>query len=303
MMRAVLPLRDGVGASCVVLPSQRGRWALLLDALAELFPEVGRAAWQARMARGDVLGADGVPLAPHAPCVPGAKVHYYRDVPHEPPIPFAEEVIFQDDWIVVADKPHFLPVTPGGRHLRETLLVRLRRRLGIDTLAPMHRLDRETAGLVLFSVQPATRNRYAAMFRERSVDKLYEAIAPWRETLALPRVHRSRLQEGASFMTMGEVPGEPNSETAVSLLARRGDRALYALQPLTGKRHQLRVHMAALGLPIEGDAIYPVLQPALAGDDPGAYARPLQLLARRAAFTDPVTGQARVFQSRRQLDF
>lgn len=296
-----LPLKDGVGASCVAIPSQHGRWALLLDALDALFPDVGRTAWQARMARGDVLDASGAPLAPDAPCRPGARVHYYRDVPDEPPLPFMEEVIFQDAWIVVADKPHFMPVTPGGRHLRETLLVRLRRRLGIDTLAPMHRIDRETAGLVLFSVQPATRCHYSALFRDRSVHKLYEAIAPWRETLTLPRVHRSRLEEGDSFMTMREVPGEPNTETAIALLERRGELARYALEPLTGRRHQLRAHMAALGLPIIGDAIYPVLQPEIAADDPQAFAQPLQLLARAVAFDDPVTGQARRFESGRRL--
>ena len=160
----------------------------------------------------DALGA---PVAAEAPFTPHSKLFYYRRLPPEPRIPFDEAVLFQDDLIVVADKPHFLPVTPSGRYLQETLLVRLKRKLGIDTLAPVHRIDRETAGLVLFTVQPATRGRYQALFRERTAEKRYEAIAPLLE--GLPLIHASRLEEGDSFMTMREVPGEPNAETHIEL--------------------------------------------------------------------------------------
>lgn len=297
-----LPSRDGVGASCVALPE--GPWHDLLDFLCERFVQIPRDEWQDRMARGEVVDAQGRPLPADAPFIAHRKVHYYRRLPTEPRLPVEEAVLYQDEWIVVADKPHFLPVLPSGRYLQETLLVRLKRRLGLDTLAPVHRIDRETAGLVLFTVRPETRGRYQALFRERAVDKRYEAVAGWRDELA-ERWHgvmrrRSRLVDGDSFMTVREADGEPNAETEIELLAREGDWARYGLRPLSGKRHQLRVHMAALGLPLRHDLIYPVLQPDSAQPD---WDRPLQLLARSLSFTDPVTREARNFESRFRLQW
>ncbi len=296
-----MPTRNGVGASCVTLP--RGGWPTILDYLVQQFPAIARAEWQGRMERGHVLDAAGEQLAPDTPFRPQTRVYYWRDLPQEPRIPFDEVVLYQDDWLLVADKPHFLPVTPGGRYLQETLLVRLKRKTGLDRLAPIHRIDRETAGLVMFALQPDTRDRYAALFRDRTVTKHYEAIAPWREDLALPMTCRSRLVEGDSFMTMREAPGEPNSETRIDLIERRGGMARYSLQPHTGRRHQLRAQMAALGLPIANDQIYPVLQPEQPAGEEADYSRPLKLLARAIAFTDPVTGQARQFESRLRLRF
>lgn len=296
-----MPTRNGVGASCVALP--QGEWPTILDYLVQQFPAIARAEWQARMARGHVLDASGGMLAPDAPYVAQARVYYWRDVPDEPRIPFDEEVLYQDDFLLVADKPHFLPVTPGGRYLQETLLVRLKRKTGMDDLAPIHRIDRETAGLVLFAIQPATRDRYAALFRDRTIVKHYEAIAPWRADLVLPLVYRSRLVEGDSFMTMREEPGEPNAETRIEVIEKMGGMARYSLQPHTGRRHQLRAQMAALGLPIANDQIYPVLQPEAPAGADADYSRPLKLLAKAIAFTDPVTGQARQFESRLRLDF
>jgi tRNA pseudouridine32 synthase/23S rRNA pseudouridine746 synthase len=223
-------------------------------------------------------------------------------VAREPAIPFEAAVLYQDDYLVVADKPHFLPVTPSGRYVQQTLLVRLRRALGIDTLTPAHRIDRETAGLVLFTVQPHTRNLYQTLFRDRSVRKEYEAIAPHRADLALPLRYRSRLVESApAFMQMREEAGEANAETLVSLIEKKDKLARYALQPVTGQKHQLRAHMAALGIPIVNDRIYPHLYP-----DEGEqqdYSRPLQLLAKRICFTDPLSGEERVFESRFALHF
>ncbi|HET7792673.1 MAG TPA: pseudouridine synthase [Rhizobacter sp.] len=288
------PSDEGVGRSCVALPE--GPWATQIEFLVHRFPRIPPEEWIARMQRGDVTDARGAAVAPQAPFTPHAKLYYYRRLPSEPRIPFEETVLYQDDLIVVADKPHFLPVTPSGRYLQETLLVRLKRRLGIDTLAPVHRIDRETAGLVLFTVQPATRGRYQALFRERAAEKCYEAIAPWRE--GLPLIYRSRLEEGHSFMTMREAPGEPNAETRIELIERLSQLARYGLRPMTGKRHQLRVHMAALGVPIVNDLIYPVLQPDTLQPD---YGRPLQLLARSLAFVDPVSGESRRFESRHRL--
>jgi tRNA pseudouridine32 synthase/23S rRNA pseudouridine746 synthase len=240
---------------------------------------------------------------------------YWRDPPPEHPVPGDLDILHQDERLVVVDKPHFLPVTPGGRHLHETALVKLRRATGIATLAPMHRLDRETAGVLAFTVQPATRHAYQAVLRDRQAHKVYEAVAPWRADLALPLVARHRLRErpGDAFMQMEVVEGAPNAETRIDLIARlpevpddldgsHGPLAHYRLTPVTGRKHQLRAQMAALGLPITGDRIYPTLWP---DTPPGAvpdFRRPLQLLARELAFTDPVTGQARHFTSRRRLE-
>lgn len=299
--QAVLPTRDGVGPSCVALPA--GPWPTLLDFLVHRFAAVGRDEWLARLQRGEVADAHGQAVCATMPYQAHTRVYYYRSLPQEAPIPFDEAVLYQDDWLVVADKPHFLPVVPAGRYVQETLLVRLKKRLGIDTLVPMHRLDRETAGLVLFTIQPASRDRYQALFRHRQVLKHYEAIAPHRPDLPLPACRRSRLVPGASFMTMCEAPGEPNTETALQCTEVQGDWARYALSPTTGLKHQLRVHMAALGRPIRHDLIYPVLQPEAAADGRGAYPPALQLLARSIAFTDPVTGQARRFESQQSLAF
>ncbi len=252
------------------------------------------------MQSGLVLDENGQPLQSDASYQAGQRIYYYRHVPVEPLVPFEETILYQDDHLLVADKPHFLPVSPTGRYVQETLLVRLKRRTGIDDLVPIHRIDRDTAGLVLLSVQRASRDAYAAMFRQRAVHKNYEAIAPYRADLALPLTHRSRLSEGDSFMQMREVPGVPNSETRIDLMEKMGDLARYRLQPITGKRHQLRVHMCALGMPICGDQIYPVMtpEPDVAALD---YSQPLQLLARSLLFTDPVSGQAQAFTSQRVL--
>lgn len=300
-VRPPLPTRDGVSPSSVALPS--GPWATVLDFMAERLPAVSRDGWRQRMAIGDVVDDQGHPVPPHAPYRAQSRLHYWRALPFEHPIPFEEHIVFQDEHLVIADKPHFLPLTPKGRYVQETLLVRLKRRLGIDTLVPMHRLDRETAGLVAFTVQPASRDAYQALFRQQQVHKVYEAVAPFRADLPLPQRHCSRLVESDHFMAMTEVPGEPNSDTLIELLDTRHGQGLYRLSPRTGKRHQLRAHLHALGIPIVNDRIYPVLQPADAPDATPNWDHPLQLLARHLAFTDPVTGQPRAFTSQRSLDW
>ena len=291
------PMRDGVGPSCVALPA--GDWPTIADFLIQRFPAVGAARWQARIAGGEVVDEHGVAVTPQRCHQPRLRVYYYRSVDAEPRLPFDEVVLFQDELLVAVDKPHFLPMTPGGRHLQETLLVRLKRRLGIATLVPLHRLDRETAGVVVFGVQPGLRDRYHALFRERRVDKQVEAIAAWRADLALPLLRRSRIVQDTHFMRMREAPGEPNAQTHISVLERSGGLARYRLSPLTGLTHQLRVHCAALGLPILNDLMYPTLSPAGSDD----HARPLQLLARSLGFTDPLTGEAREFTSLRALSW
>lgn len=251
------------------------------------------------MAQGDVVTEQGQRLTPLSPYQSHIRLYYYREVPNEPHIPFDEVVLFQDEHLVVVDKPHFLPVMPSGGYLAETVLVRLKRRLNIDTLVPIHRIDRDTAGLVMFSKQPASRAAYHTLFSQRAVKKSYEAIARWRDDLALPLTRESRIVEADHFMLQHEASGAPNAITHIDVLEVRGARARYQLNPVTGRRHQLRVHMAALGVPIEGDGLYPVLTPEGQID----YVHPLQLLAKRIEFVDPVSGQSRRFESTRQLDF
>lgn len=296
----MLPVRDGVGPSVVVLPP--GPWTNVLDFLVERFPAWPAAHWCARIQAGEVVDRCGHPVTPDQPYVPNGKLYYYRHLPDEPVPADAVPVLFEDELLVVADKPHFVPVTPSGRYLQQSLLVRLRRQLALPALTPLHRIDRETAGLVLFAKQPATCGSYKALFAGRQVAKQYEAIAPASTTLQFPLSRTTAMADAEHFMQMREVPpdhpGARQAHTEVELLETRGRWARYRLHPLTGRRHQLRVHMAGLGLPIVGDRIYPVLQP-VDTDEPH---NPLRLLAQRIAFRDPVTGLERCFTSARQLD-
>jgi tRNA pseudouridine32 synthase / 23S rRNA pseudouridine746 synthase len=295
------PTRNGVGPSSVTVPGTVTAWPGVIDFLSQRFASIPRATWAARMADGRVIDAAGARITEATPARPHMKVFYYRDITSEPRIPFDEVVLFQDDYLVVADKPHFLPVIPSGRYVQETLLTRLKRRLRLDALTPIHRIDMDTAGLVVFSIQPDTRDAYHRLFRERDVTKIYEAIAPLWPTAVFPCTRKSRLVESDQFMHMQEVPGEPNAETRIDLLETRGTLARYSLRPHTGQKHQLRAHMAALGAPIVNDRLYPVIQAyADTGTD---YSAPLQLLAKSIAFTDPVTGQARHFDSAQFLSF
>ena len=285
-----LPLRDGVAASAVFCPP--GPWPTLTAFLDERLPRV--LDWAARIARGDVVDDAGQPL-PAAPYLGNRRAYYWRHLDVEPEVPFEARILFQDEHLLVADKPHFLPVTPSGIYARQTLMARLRHATGLLDLNPVHRLDRETAGLVVFNLRREERDAYHRLFRERSVAKVYEAVAllgpgPW------PRVLRHRLAEpeGEGFMQMQVVDGEPNAQTWVNLVeALPGGLARYELRPHTGQRHQLRVQMNAIGLPLVGDRIYPVLQPH---ENPPRFNAPLQLVARAIAFTDPVTGLSRRFE-------
>lgn len=289
------PPRDGVGASCVVLPE--GPWATVDAFLAQRFPNVSAAEWQQRLQDGQVVDDQGQHVAPNCPYTPRRRLYYFRTLPAEPRIPFEATVLWQDEHLLVVDKPHFLPVLPSGKYLQETVLVRLKRALGMEDLSPIHRIDRDTAGLVLFSKQVATRGAYQELFRTRQVDKTYEAIAPWNPALQWPLRRESRIEPASHFMQQCEVPGAPNAITTIEPMEVLGELARYALKPITGRRHQLRVHMAALGLPLLGDGIYPTLTPEGSSD----YAQPLQLLAKAIAFTDPVSGKPQRFESERKL--
>ncbi|KWR79132.1 MULTISPECIES: pseudouridine synthase [Pseudomonas] len=287
-------------ASTLHLPA--GPWSTVLDCLCARFPAIPRETWLQRLARGRVLDAEGKPLDASTPHREGLRVHYFREVEAETPIPFEERILHVDEHLVVADKPHFLPVTPSGQYVEQTLLARLARRLDNPLLVPLHRIDRPTAGLVLFSANPASRAAYQALFRERRMHKRYEAIAPPLPQLDFPHVRRSRLVDGEPFILMREAEGAINSETRIEVLERREHWWRYALYPVSGKRHQLRVHMAALGAALRNDPLYPQLLPEeqRRSDD---YSRPLQLLARHLAFDDPLTGRPRQFDSQLQLDW
>ena len=269
----------------------------MLSFLLERYPQISAAQWLDRMARGEVLNGDGAVLGPDSAYRRGMRIFYYRELERETPIPFHEEILFQDEHLVVVDKPHFLPMTPAGRFVQETLLTRLKKNLDCAELTPIHRLDRETAGVVIFSRLVASRGAYQTLFQRREVRKTYEALAPVLAGRDFPFTYRSRMVEGEQFFLMREEAGEPNSETVIDVIERRGEVNLYRLYPHTGRKHQLRVHLAALGIPIVNDAFYPLAQPCKEDD----MSHPLQLLARAIDFTDPLSGEPRHFESRRSL--
>ncbi len=272
-------------------------WATVRDHLVERLA-AGPGMIDGMLDAGLIVDAEGRPVPRDMPYVPGMFVWFHRELPDEERVPFPVDVVYRDEHVVVADKPHFLATTPRGSHVAETALARLRRQLGIPTLSAAHRLDRLTAGLILFTVRPEERGAYQSLFRDRRVEKVYEAVAPYDTTVDLPRTVRSRIVKPRGHMAAQEIDGEPNAETWIELLAVRKGVARYRLLPRTGQTHQLRVHMSALGLPILGDPLYPVVtEPVAVGD----FRHPLQLLARELEFTDPVTGREHRFVSRREL--
>jgi len=295
MAAAPLPMRDGVAPSYLWLPE--GHWPDLLTFLLARFPDVAEASWRDRMARGEVRDGAGRVLAPDSAFRRGMQIFYYRELAAETPIPFKEEVLFMDQHLLVVDKPHFLPMIPSGRFLHETLLVRLKKQFNEEALTPIHRLDRETAGVVIFSRRQDSRGAYQSLFQQRVIEKEYEALAPHLQGREFPFTYRSRMVEGDKFFTMKEVAGVANSETVIDVIERRAGCTLYRLLPHTGRQHQLRVHLAALGIPIINDAFYPVALPCKQDD----VSSPLKLLARRIAFDDPLTGRRREFFSHRTL--
>ncbi len=289
-----LPTRHGISPSCVWLP--RESHSTLLDFLSTRFHEIPRSTWIARLEQGLVLNQQGTAFQLDSPYVADQHIYYYRNIENEERIPFAETVLYQDEHLLVADKPHFLPVIPSGKYVQETLLTRLKNKLGLDDLAPIHRIDRETAGLVLFSINPATRDAYQTLFRERTIHKTYEAIAPLNANLTMPMTYQSRMVKGEPFFRMKEIDGEANCETRLEILETHRNFAKFQLSPITGKQHQLRVHLASLGIPIVYDPFYPELT-----EWKEDYDKPLQLLAKQVRFIDPITGKNHLFTSEQKL--
>ena len=293
--------QSGISPSKVFLPQGGHSHATVLDFLVDKFPAIRAEEWISRFNDGLIFDADGQTLSVTSQYLPGAFIYYFRRVESEEPIPFKETIIYQDDYLLIADKPHFLPVTPGGHYLQETLLVRLKKSTGIETLSPIHRIDRETAGLVAFSKRPEDRNAYQALFRDKAVKKNYQAIAPFREDLRhrFPIHYQSRIEESSVFIQMHEVAGESNSDTWIDIEEVSDSWAKYSLKLGTGKKHQLRVHMSSLGIPIKNDQIYPVLQPHVITNKD--FSEPLQLLAKELSFVDPMSGLKHHFFSSQAL--
>ncbi|MCR2826762.1 pseudouridine synthase [Microbacterium sp. zg.Y909] len=303
------PVRDGVGATRLRVPST-GPWATIADYVLERFEHIDRQVLHDRIDRGDVVDARGAAVRRDTPLGATEFIWYHREPPAvERIVPFDEEILHIDDDLVVIDKPHFLPTTPGGRFLNHTALVRMRRRLDNPDLVPIHRLDRATAGVLMFSARPATRGAYQSMFERREVQKVYEAVSalPPGGLPAFPLVHRSHIEKFRDNLCVQTRPDrEPNAETLIELVGTGTSTGGHAgvevvhtrLRPRTGRMHQLRVHLAQLGLGILGDRYYPELLPETPQDDPD---RPMQLLATHLRFTDPLTGRPRAFTTRRRL--
>ncbi|WP_319445890.1 MULTISPECIES: pseudouridine synthase [unclassified Mycobacterium] len=293
--QAPLPDRDGIGPARVRLRGSAGRSGAtrgeLVRVVAELTERFGPTA-AAKVLAGEVVCADGTAVTEATVLPRDAYVYLYRELPIEAVVPFEIPVLYRDDDIVVVDKPHFLATMPRGGHVAQTALVRLRRELELPELSPAHRLDRLTAGVLLFTARREVRGAYQTMFARGEVSKTYLARAGV-SPLEFPLTLRSRITKQRSRLQAFEEPGEPNAETVVEYL---GD-GVYRLTPKTGRTHQLRVHMASLGLPIVNDSLYPnVIDVA-----PDDFSMPLQLLAQTLAFDDPLRGGRREFVSARTL--
>ncbi|MGO4192002.1 RluA family pseudouridine synthase [Arthrobacter sp. YAF17] len=321
-MQSPLPVRDGVNATRLRLPDE-GPWDTAMDYMMHRWGHIDPQGIEDRFDAGEIVGEAGIPLDRATPLRNHTFIWYYRTLPPEERIPVELAILHQDDHLLVVDKPHFLPTTPGGTYIQESALVRLRNQLNLPDLIPMHRLDRMTAGILLLSTNPETRGKYQVLFEKRQVQKEYECVsaaepAPGHAAVDFPAVVRNRMTKSRSYLLAEVIDGEPNAETRIERLrifdgaapatpgadtpnnASDGGatrRALYRLEPHSGKTHQLRVHMASLGLGIVNDAFYP----ELLDKAPDDYSKPLQLLARGIRFVDPITGNPVEYRSGLEL--
>jgi len=287
-------------SSRVSLPRTAKPYPAILDFLVQRFPAVGQSVWEQRILQGKVLDEQGEPITGETPYVPQKRLFYFREVANEPLIPLQEKILWQNDELLVACKPPFLPVTPSGPHVDECLLHRLRRTTGNADLVPLHRIDRETSGLVLFSMNQETRGLYGGLFLSGRIEKTYEALTEVAHRPAADDIMvENRLVRGEPWFRSKVVAGAVNARSRISLVGWADNRAHFLLYPLTGKKHQLRVHMSGLGLSIMNDRYYPELLPKREDD----FDKPLQLIARRVSFVDPLSGTRMEFESERKLLF
>lgn len=297
-------IERGIKPSKLYLPHDKSfMGGRLIDYLAAHFSHISLANWQRRFDSGLISLERGESLKQDSPYLAGQTILYYRQVENEPIIPFEPNILHLDEHLLVVDKPHFLPVTPSGHYVSQTLLAKLRnhpdlQQLAVNHISPLHRLDKDTAGVMLLSVNPSSRACYHALFADRHVHKTYHAIAPTRSDLSYPFHIRSRLERGEPFFLTKTVEGEPNAHTMIELIENNGAFSLYRLTPVTGKKHQLRVHMASLGMPLLNDNFYPTVKTQGSSD----FTKPLQLLAKSIAFIDPLTNELRDFNSNLTLN-
>ncbi|MFT4021549.1 MAG: pseudouridine synthase [Acinetobacter sp.] len=292
----VPPMRNGVSASQVFLPDLP-QLKTIYQFLCQQFPHISPQEWQQRFNEGLIVTATGKVLDIHQTYFCNQHIYYYRFLAHETHVPFEHNIIFENDHIIVVDKPHFLTMSPTGKYVQETLLVRLKKQTNNPALTPIHRLDRETAGIVLFSKQTTSRGVYQQLFAKREVTKTYHAIAPYHSHLQFPLNIAYRLVKGEPFYTMRVVDGLPNSETYIDILEHNHAFAKYLLKPSTGKQHQLRVHLCQLNIPIQNDPFYPLIKHKPEDD----FNHPLQLLAKEICFIDPISQQKMQFSSKQEL--
>jgi len=284
--------------STVLMPRMEKPYPLILDFLVKRFPNIPGDIWKARIDSGKVLTEEGDTVFIDTPYAPLKRLHYFREVAQEPVIPFTETILFYNKEILVACKPHFLPVTPGGPYVNECLLHRLKKKTGNPTLSPINRIDRETAGLVLFSMNPETRGRYQELFMKGEIEKTYQAVTvlPQEPKQNLWTVE-NRLVKGEPWFRMKSTPGQSNAISKITLVKVKDNKAFFQLQPITGKKHQLRLHLSGLGFPILNDRYYPELLPERKRN----FSAPLQLLARKLKFRDPISGTQMAYESNRRL--
>ena len=282
------------------MPEIKTPYPSVLEFLTHRFPSIHKTVWRARILSGKVLSEDGEPICLEMPYMPLKRLFYFREVENEPIIPFTEKIILCNDELLVACKPHFLPVIPGGPYVNQCLLNRLKKQTGNHDLSPINRIDRETAGVVLFSMNPKTRGCYQELFMNRRVEKTYFALAKYPGNLHDTTWSvENRIIQGDPWFRMKTVPGKSNATSKISLVDTKETTGLFKLSPVTGKKHQLRLHMSGLGFPILNDRCYPKLLPEISIN----FKHPLKLLAKRIQFKDPVSGKQVTYESDRQLSW
>ncbi|OYN92828.1 pseudouridylate synthase [Parenemella sanctibonifatiensis] len=298
--RSPLPPRHGLQAAWLRTPDhgQPRPWPTMRAYLVERLGPAGPVEVDRMLAAEAFVWQDGSSVGAAEPVPPHQFVWFHRELREEPTVPGEVVVLHRDDRIVVVDKPPFLSSIPRGRHVTESVVVRLRHQLGLPELGPAHRLDRLTSGVLLLTTERRWRAPYQSMFERREPVKTYLALAGFRPELEWPRTVCSHIIKERGDRQAHEIAGlSPNAETQLELVTRVGERGLYRLRPRTGRTHQLRVQLAGLGIPIQGDPLYPVEQEVDIDD----FSTPLQLLAESLSFIDPVDGRECEFRSPRQL--